>query len=138
MGAGLGEGDTVPGVRQLAGADGAGVGFGINRINCQRHCYDGVATSGSLQRSSLSTSFGEGNTVPCVGQLAGANSHGIGCFKSCYYRQDHGHHRVAAIHSWQRGNLGTRFCKGDAIPSVGQQAGTDGHGVGNTISREGR
>ena len=77
MCASLGEGDTVPSVRQLAGADGLGVGFGINRINSQRHRDYTVAAIHRFKGSGLGTGFGEGNAIPSVRQLAGADSLGI-------------------------------------------------------------
>ena len=135
MGAGFIEGDTIPSNRQLAGADSLGVCFGVNRINVQRHRNYAVATIDCLKDGGLGASFVEGNTIPSIGQLAGANGLGVGFGIDRINRQSHRNHRVATIDCLKGGGLGASFVEGNTIPSIGQLAGADSLGVGFGIDR---
>ena len=135
MGAGLGELDAVPGVWQLTGTDGAGVGLGVDRINGQRHGNNGVAAINSWQSGGLSTSFGELNAVPSIWQLAGTNGFGISYRVNRINGQRHCHHRVATIDGWQGDGLCSGFSKLYAIPSDRQFVDANGLGVGFGVDR---
>ena len=77
MDASLSKGDTIPSIRQLAGADGLGVGLGVDWIDSQRHRNHTVAAIHRFKGGGLGTCFCEGDTVPSVRQLAGADGLGV-------------------------------------------------------------
>ena len=85
----------------------------------------------------MGAGFSESNAIPSVRQLAGTNGPSIGNLISWEGRQGHGNNAVTAIHSFQNGGLRASFSKGDTIPSVRQQTGTNGSCIGDLIGREG-
>ena len=129
MGAGLGECNTVPSVRQLAGADGTGVGLGVDWINNQSHRDYGVAAINRFKCGGLGAGLSEGDAVPGVGQLAGADGAGVGLGVNRINGQSHRDDGVATIDCWQGSNLCASLSELDTVPSIRQLAGADRAGV---------
>ena len=131
--AGLGEGDTVPLVRQSAGADGSLVSDIVNRVDNEVHRNDGVATVRGLHRHGLRTGLVEDDLVPGVRQCAFANDFGVRDLvgrTNCY---DHGDDRVAAVGGLQRDGLGAGLVEGNTVPSVRQSARTNGSLLADSV-----
>ena len=95
---GFGEGDTVPFVRQFAGADGLGIGGGEAFLDNEGDRDDGVATVGGNQRVILRASLSEFDTLVGVRQLAGADGPSVNAVHYGIDIQNHSHHGVATVH----------------------------------------
>ena len=116
MSTSFGELDAIPGVWQLAGANGSGVCFGVNRINDQRHRDHTVTAIDGFKSGGLSTGFGELNAIPCVGQLAGADSLFIGNIIYRIHRQVIIHRAVTACCQSIGVTDETTLCIGAVVP----------------------
>ena len=129
----LSKGDTVPLVRQSAGADGSLVSDIVNRVDNEVHRNDGVATVRGLHRHGLRTGLVEDDLVPGVRQCAFANDFGVRDLvgrTNCY---DHGDDRVAAVGGLQRDGLGAGLVEGNTVPSVRQSARTNGSLLADSV-----
>ena len=135
LGARIGEGLAVPGVRQFALAYGHRIGDVVGRIHRQDHRHDGVATGHRLQGNRLGARIGEGLAVPYIWHLAQANGSLLGDIEGVVDGQRHGHHRVATVDRLQSGRLRARAGEGLAVPSVWQSAGANRTGLADVIGR---
>ena len=136
MGARLREGNTVPAVGELVSADGHGVIDGVGRVDNQGHRNDGVAAIHALESGALGARFREGDPVPGMGELIGANDGGVGDGIERFDHQCHGNDRVAAADGRQGGALSTRLGESDTVPGVGELVGADGLSVGDGVCRD--
>ena len=128
LSASLGELYAIPSVRQLAGTDGAGVCFGVDRINSQSHGNERVASIDGLQRGSLCASFSELYTIPCIRQFAGADGLLIIHLIHRVHCQVQGHNTVATFGRTSVEHIlitdGSRL-ENSIAPCVRQLAGAD-------------
>ena len=136
LGSRLREGNTVPAVGELVSADGHGVIDGVGRVDHQGHRNDGVAAIHALESGALGARFREGDLVPGMGEIVGANDGGVGDGVERFDDQRHGNDRVAAADGRQGGALGARLREGDTVPCVGELVGADGLSVGDGVCRD--
>ena len=95
----LGEGNTVPRVRQLALADRAVVVAVQRRVDCHMQGDDGVAALGRglFNRDRLLAGVGERHAMPGVRQLALTNGRIVVAVQSRVHRHVQGDDGVAAL-----------------------------------------